>query len=130
MRGVRRKTAEHLAQAWITIPHVTQHDKADITELEQLRARFAPKAEKAGEPGNKAHFEDVIRQEVSTYDDYITGRVYGYVVLDQDEDVLDSCWGFFGDLDYVRKEARESAEHVRDKGHVDGGCTATCESGV
>ncbi len=48
MRGVRRKTAEHLAQAWITIPHVTQHDKADITELEQLRARFAPKAEKAG----------------------------------------------------------------------------------
>jgi pyruvate dehydrogenase E2 component (dihydrolipoamide acetyltransferase) len=48
MRGVRRKTAEHLAESWITIPHVTQHDRADITELEQLRARFAPKAEEAG----------------------------------------------------------------------------------
>jgi pyruvate dehydrogenase E2 component (dihydrolipoamide acetyltransferase) len=48
MRGVRRKTAEHLWQAWTTVPHVTQHDKADITELEQLRARFAPKAEEAG----------------------------------------------------------------------------------
>jgi pyruvate dehydrogenase E2 component (dihydrolipoamide acetyltransferase) len=48
MRGVRRKTAEHLWQAWTTIPHVTQQDKADITELEQLRARFAPKAEEAG----------------------------------------------------------------------------------
>ena len=48
MRGVRRKTAEHLWEAWNTIPHVTQHDKADITELEQLRARFAPKAEEAG----------------------------------------------------------------------------------
>ena len=48
IRGVRRKTAEHLWQAWTTIPHVTQHDKADITELEQLRARFAPKAEEAG----------------------------------------------------------------------------------
>jgi pyruvate dehydrogenase E2 component (dihydrolipoamide acetyltransferase) len=48
MRGVRRKTAEHLAEAWITIPHVTQHDRADITELEQLRARFGPKAEEAG----------------------------------------------------------------------------------
>jgi pyruvate dehydrogenase E2 component (dihydrolipoamide acetyltransferase) len=48
MRGVRRKTAEHLAEAWNTIPHVTQHDKADITELEQLRARFAPRAEEAG----------------------------------------------------------------------------------
>ena len=48
MRSVRRKTAEHLAEAWNTIPHVTQHDRADITELEQLRARFAPKAEEAG----------------------------------------------------------------------------------
>ena len=48
MRGIRRKTAEHLAEAWNTIPHVTQHDRADITELEHLRARFAPKAEEAG----------------------------------------------------------------------------------
>lgn len=48
MRGVRRKTAEHLWEAWSTIPHVTQQDKADITELEQLRAKFAPKAEQAG----------------------------------------------------------------------------------
>jgi len=39
MRGVRRKTAEHLRQAWNTIPHVTQQDRADITELEQLRAK-------------------------------------------------------------------------------------------
>ena len=48
IRGVRRKTAEHLAESWSTIPHVTQHDRADITELEQLRSRFAPKAEEAG----------------------------------------------------------------------------------
>jgi pyruvate dehydrogenase E2 component (dihydrolipoamide acetyltransferase) len=48
IRGVRRKTAVHLAEAWNTIPHVTQQDHADITELEQLRARFAPRAEEAG----------------------------------------------------------------------------------
>jgi pyruvate dehydrogenase E2 component (dihydrolipoamide acetyltransferase) len=48
MRGVRRKTAEHLREAWNTIPHVTQHDRADITELEHLRAKFAPRAEEAG----------------------------------------------------------------------------------
>ena len=29
-----------LPQAWNTIPHVTQHDLADITELEELRQRF------------------------------------------------------------------------------------------
>lgn len=48
MRGVRRKTAEHLWEAWTAIPHVTQNDKADITELEQLRSKFAPKAAEAG----------------------------------------------------------------------------------
>jgi pyruvate dehydrogenase E2 component (dihydrolipoamide acetyltransferase) len=48
MRGVRRKTAEHLRQAWNTIPHVTQQDRADITELEHLRSKFAPRAEEAG----------------------------------------------------------------------------------
>jgi pyruvate dehydrogenase E2 component (dihydrolipoamide acetyltransferase) len=48
MRGVRRKTAEHLWEAWTAIPHVTQNDRADITELEQLRAKFAPKAAEAG----------------------------------------------------------------------------------
>jgi len=48
MRGVRRKTAEHMWEAWSSIPHVTQNDKADITELEQLRAKFGPKAAEAG----------------------------------------------------------------------------------
>jgi pyruvate dehydrogenase E2 component (dihydrolipoamide acetyltransferase) len=48
IRGVRRKTAEHLWEAWNSVPHVTQHDRSDITELEHLRARFAPKAVEAG----------------------------------------------------------------------------------
>jgi pyruvate dehydrogenase E2 component (dihydrolipoamide acetyltransferase) len=48
LRGVRRKTAEHLSVAWATIPHVTQHDLADITSLEELRKRYAKQAESAG----------------------------------------------------------------------------------
>jgi pyruvate dehydrogenase E2 component (dihydrolipoamide acetyltransferase) len=48
MRPVRRKTAEHLSAAWATIPHVTQHDLADITGLEELRKRYAKQAEGAG----------------------------------------------------------------------------------
>jgi pyruvate dehydrogenase E2 component (dihydrolipoamide acetyltransferase) len=48
MSGIRRKTAEHTWQAWSTIPHVTQHDKADVTALEALRKRFAPEVEAAG----------------------------------------------------------------------------------
>ncbi len=48
MSNIRRKTAEHLSNAWNQIPHVTQHDKADITALEELRKKYAPQAEKAG----------------------------------------------------------------------------------
>lgn len=39
MSSVRRKTAVHLSRSW-TAPHVTNHDKADITELEQLRKKL------------------------------------------------------------------------------------------
>ena len=48
MSNIRRKTAEHLSYAWVTIPHVTQLDKADITDLEKLRKQFGKKVEEAG----------------------------------------------------------------------------------
>ncbi|MGB2713594.1 MAG: 2-oxo acid dehydrogenase subunit E2 [Vicinamibacterales bacterium] len=48
MSNIRRKTSEHLSHAWSTIPHVTQHDRADITSLEALRKQYSPQAEKAG----------------------------------------------------------------------------------
>ena len=48
MRGVRRKTAQHLAAAWASIPHVTQHELADITALDELRKRYAKSVEAAG----------------------------------------------------------------------------------
>src|SRR5208337_1014721 len=71
-------------------------------------------AEKMGEPGDQAHFEEIIRQEVKTYDDYITGRCYGYVVYGVEGDQIDSGWGFVGDLDYVRQEAKNAAEGSED----------------
>jgi pyruvate dehydrogenase E2 component (dihydrolipoamide acetyltransferase) len=48
MNAVRRKTAEHLSHAWQTIPHITQFDHADVTEIEEIRKRFAGKVEAAG----------------------------------------------------------------------------------
>lgn len=48
MSNIRRKTAEHLSYAWATVPHVTQFDKADITELERLRKMYGSHAEKQG----------------------------------------------------------------------------------
>ena len=48
MSNVRRKTAHHLSYAWATIPHVTQYDKADITNVEKFRKEFGKKVEQAG----------------------------------------------------------------------------------
>ena len=48
MNAVRRTTATHLTAAWQTVPAVTQQDKADITELEQLRKQYGARAEAAG----------------------------------------------------------------------------------
>lgn len=48
MNNIRKKTAENMAQAWTTIPMVTQFDKADVTDMEKLRVKLDPKARAAG----------------------------------------------------------------------------------
>lgn len=48
MSSIRKKTAQHLSYAWATIPHVTQFDEADVTDLEALRRQYGPRAEAAG----------------------------------------------------------------------------------
>lgn len=49
-----------------------------------------------------------LSQEVSSYDDYISGNCYGYVV-EKDGEEVGSCWGFLGDYDgYCLQEAKAS----------------------
>jgi pyruvate dehydrogenase E2 component (dihydrolipoamide acetyltransferase) len=48
MSAVRKATMEHMAHCWSTIPHVTQHDTADITRLNELRKRLSDSSEAAG----------------------------------------------------------------------------------
>lgn len=48
MSKIRSTTASHLSYAWAVIPHVTQYDKADITDLEKMRKALNPEVEKAG----------------------------------------------------------------------------------
>jgi pyruvate dehydrogenase E2 component (dihydrolipoamide acetyltransferase) len=50
LRSIRRTTALHVSAAWRTIPHVTQHALADITELEAVRKTYAKMSAAAGGP--------------------------------------------------------------------------------
>lgn len=63
--------------------------------------------------------EHVLEQEVKTYDQYLSGDVYGYVVEDTHGDHVDSCWGFYGG-EYALTEARSAAQHYAEK--VGAGC--------
>lgn len=59
--------------------------------------------------------------EVETFDQYLTGQVYGFIVerviRDEDGDEvdteeLDSCWGHYG-LDYCIEQGKYAAEQMR-----------------
>jgi pyruvate dehydrogenase E2 component (dihydrolipoamide acetyltransferase) len=48
LNNIRRIAAKSLHRSWVTIPHVTQFDEADITELEAYRKSQQAEAERRG----------------------------------------------------------------------------------
>ncbi len=48
---IQKISGARLQASWVNIPHVTQHDEADITELEKLRASLK---ERASQPRHQA----------------------------------------------------------------------------
>jgi pyruvate dehydrogenase E2 component (dihydrolipoamide acetyltransferase) len=45
---IKKISGAHLHRSWVTVPHVTQFDEADITDLEAFRKSLAKEAEKKG----------------------------------------------------------------------------------
>jgi pyruvate dehydrogenase E2 component (dihydrolipoamide acetyltransferase) len=45
---IKKLSGKHLTACWLNIPHVTQFDEADITELEAFRTSLKARADKAG----------------------------------------------------------------------------------
>ena len=56
--------------------------------------------------------EDILRGEIVSYDAYLGGQVYGYVI-EHDGEEVDACWGFIGhyELDCL-SEARASVDQM------------------
>jgi len=48
MSKLHRVTAQNMQRNWLNVPHVTQFDEADVTELEEFRAEQKALAEKKG----------------------------------------------------------------------------------
>jgi hypothetical protein len=86
-----------------------------------IREEFGKGKSKRITKAAREQAERCLRQEVETYDDYLTGQVYGYVVrepvLDENGDddgtgEEESYWGFYGE-EYCKEEARHVAECMR-----------------
>lgn len=50
----------------------------------------------------------VLEAEVEVYDAFLRGEAYGFTI-ERAGEVVDSCWGFIGDLDEVREAATDAA---------------------
>lgn len=48
LNKIKRLTAEYMHRSWLTVPHVTQFDEADITELEKFRKEKLAESKEAG----------------------------------------------------------------------------------
>ena len=48
MSKVKKVTAANMSRNWLNVPHVTQFDDVDISEMEAFRKSMKPDAEKAG----------------------------------------------------------------------------------
>jgi hypothetical protein len=68
----------------------------------------------------KDRVEGYLKSEVETYDQFLTGDVYGYRVFKEEngvEEELDSCWGFYGE-DTCMEEGVGIMEYYIEKGFI------------
>lgn len=53
---------------------------------------------------------DILKCEIETFNQYLTGDVYGYIL--KGDGINDSCWGFYG-VEYCKEEALSLANYYR-----------------
>jgi hypothetical protein len=86
------------------------------------RGGFNAKHEDWFNKGKKVTLREMTKRvmdgELETFDQYIRGDVYGFRVVDQDGEVVDSCGGFFGTnwmengmADHVQEEVMEQLKN-------------------
>ena len=56
----------------------------------------------------KERLAERLKEEVKTYDQYLTGDVYGFEILNSEGEIEDSCYGFFGEESAI-EEAKACA---------------------
>lgn len=58
--------------------------------------------------------KNYLKQEVEIYNNYLNGEVYGYIVKDDNNQELDSCFGFYSKED-AERAAQDSISYFANK---------------
>lgn len=70
----------------------------------------------AKEYKDRAWTEEEVRacllSEVNVYSSYVNGEVYGYIIEDEQGGILNSCFGFFEDVQEVMKHGLSEAQYT------------------
>ena len=62
------------------------------------------------EDWTKEQADKYLEGEVTTFDDYLTCNVWGFIVEDENGEQIGSCSGFYGDTKYCIEEAQSSID--------------------
>lgn len=67
-----------------------------------------------------ARAQKCLEAELKTYDEFLTGEVYGFQVFDspEDDNEIESCWGFYGEIDGEYSALAEARRIVNDRTDV------------
>lgn len=89
---------EHSGFAVSTSPFSNKWDSGQVGYIyiskEKVRANYG--AKKVGKK-LKQLVLDRLEAEVEELNHYVSGDVFGFKILDSEDSVVDSCWGFYGD---------------------------------
>ncbi len=104
---------DHSGLAISTHPFSCPWDSGQVgfvyVSREKLFKEYRPNNKKYLTHALKVWAEGVLRGEVEIYNTYLSGDAWGYKILYEGEDVVDSCWGY-DDEDYCRKEGQMALE--------------------
>lgn len=68
--------------------------------------------------GDKTAARSYLEARIKELDQYLSGEVYGFNIETPDGELLDSCWGFYGQQ-YATSEAIDAARHCAETEHKD-----------
>lgn len=103
---------------WIFVSYERAHAEWGTHKMELVQEGFRgakgnwqPAQYKQGAPLTYLDYYEFMRGEVETYDHYLTGECYGYVIEDENGEYLDSCWGYLGDIKWVWEAMEMAAKY-------------------